>query len=400
MTSSRDLRPTRAIIDLEKIRENFRTMRGLQSAGAFICPMVKANAYGHGDVEVSRALREAGTPHLGVALIEEGQRLRSAGDRGSILVFTVFTDDDSAGAMLDSELTPVAGDWSQLEALERVLNKSLGRKVPLHLEFNTGMNRLGFSPQEAPKLRAWLAARPSISLQGVCTHLLRGEDIGATESESRSQLESFNHVLAAFRGLEFSAHVFNSGAAAAVAKRGVAGGGLASEFQPIGARPGIAIYGAEPSGQSELHLGLRPALTWRSKLISVHRLAKGERVSYSATWRAARPSWIGVVPAGYADGYFRALSNRADVLYRGQRAPIAGMVCMDYFMIDLTDAGGGSAGDPRPGEDVVLIGRQGANEIRGEELAERAGTISYEIFTNVSARVPREYTGRRGSEGQ
>lgn len=377
-------RRTWAEIDLGRLQHNFKTLKGLLPADQFFCPMIKANAYGHGDVEVARALRECGATHLGVSLIEEGLKVRASGDRGGLLTFGIFEGVESARAVVDADLTPVIGEWQQLEALTEVVRET---SFKIHLKFNTGMNRLGFPVSEAPKLRAWLKERPQFILEGIASHLLRGDDAGAAAGESASQLKLFSEVISVFAGTGARPHILNSSAEANLTSL-IRKGEAASVPWPVGARPGIALYGIPPSNDENFDLGLKPVLRFVSHLVEVRHLKAGERVSYGATWRASRNSVIGVVPAGYADGVFRALSNRGEVLVRGHRAKIAGIVCMDFFMIDLTDIGGQPI---ERGEEVILIGNQKGAEITAGEWATVAQTIPYEILTSLSSRVPRIY---------
>lgn len=389
------LRPTVAVVDLDAIAANFRILHGLVEAGAFFCPMVKANAYGHGDIEVARALRAAGAQHLGVATIEEGLALREAGDRGTILVFGLFHDPESARELVARRLTPVVSDWRQLEVLE----KAAQDPCELHLKFNTGMNRLGFAEAEAPLLRSWLEDKKKFRLAGICTHFLRGDDIADRDSETRRQLQVFARAVEPLTGLGARVHALNSAALVSL-NRSPAAGGLddrslfgaqfGSQFGSLGGRPGIAIYGAQASDRPEFRLDLKPALTLKSQVMKVNRVKKGEPVSYGASWRAARDSWIGVLPIGYGDGVFRSLSNRGTVLCRAQHVPIAGVVCMDYLMIDMTETVRPDE-TPAPGDEVVLLGRQGSELIAADAVAALIGTISYEVFTRIGARVPRVY---------
>lgn len=397
MTNRSQYRPTQVTVDLAQIRANYRTLRSLVSKNAFFCPMVKANAYGHGDIEIGRALREEGASHLGVALIEEGIRLRNAGDKGEILFFGVSGLDD-AEAILSFQLTPVICTWDQLRSFEKVLVDRKSKQLKVHLEFNTGMNRLGFAPGYARELMDWLRQRPHFQLEGICTHLLKGDDASSANGESAQQIAKFIEALKPFAGSGARAHVLNSAAAAqTLATRPEWRDELARlGFADFGARPGISLYGMQPTDSAKLDL--KPALSWVSKIISVQSVKPGEAVSYNAAWRAKRDSIIGVIPAGYADGVWRHLSNRGSVLCRNRKVPIVGTVCMDYFMVDLTDVV--SPHSPSEhlsvgavvGEPVVLIGRQGEERITVEDIAREVGTISYEVFTRISERVPRVYS--------
>ena len=388
-------RQTWAEIDLGKIRRNFSKFRALVP-GEFICPMVKADAYGHGSVEVAKALAKEGATHLGVSLVEEALRLREAGIREDVLIFGLFEGKESARAVIEGGFTPVVSEWNQLEeiAAEKPANKT-----KIHLKFNTGMNRLGFGVENAPKLREWVDQNPAFELEGIATHLMRGEDAGAIGGESESQLALFAQVLAFFQGLNLKAHALNSSGSINMSALIKANKPLSKgAFFPFGSRPGIGIYGIAPDNDEKIDIGLEPVLSLVSHLVEVREIPKGEKVSYGATWRASRPSVIGVVPIGYADGVSRLLSNRGSVLCRGARAKIAGIVCMDLFMIDLTDIVA-KTGPITRGEEIIMIGDQAgqaaASEAKGiilaSEIADLVGTIPYEVLTSVAQRVPRIY---------
>jgi alanine racemase len=384
-------RPTIAEVDLAKIQFNFRALSGLLPKTTFVCPMIKADAYGHGDIEVGRALRQAGANHLGVNLVEEAIGLRQGGDKGELLTFALF-DERGANAVVEFSLTPVVSDWYQLEAIEKVLKKRSGIVAPLkiHFKFNTGMSRLGFSVSEAKKLRERIDSRGFV-LAGICTHLLRGDDAGVAGGESEAQFSRFSETLGAFADLNPIVHVLNSSGMINLSTRVTAKKPLgAGVTWPYGARPGIGIYGVAPSNDEGTDIHLQPALSLKSHLALVRQVRNGESVSYGATWRAKRDSVIGVVPLGYADGYMRLLSNKASVLCRGKRVPVTGIVCMDFTMIDLTDVVA-TTGLIAPGEEVVLIGEQAGQEITAQELATLIGTNPYEILTNISRRVPRVF---------
>jgi len=336
--------------------------------------MVKANAYGHGDIEVAHTVEECGASALGVALVEEGLRLRAAGIRLPILVFAPF-EKSGASAMLTHQLTPVLTRFEDIEALSSLKSKT---PTPVHVKFNTGMARLGFDVAEIPRLRSALAEQTHLHVSGVCTHLTHGEDAGFSGSVTETQ---FARLLSMGEGFSGVRHAHKSASLAALVESG------SPKAPGIGARPGISVYGLPYDG-SRTAPGLRPILTWISALVRIHDVASGEAVGYGARWKATRRSVIGVVPVGYGDGYLRSLGGKAEMLFRGHRVPIVGSVCMDYIFVDLSAVS--ADGRPSPGEEIVLIGRQGQAEISAGELAEKAGTIAYEIVTNISARVARE----------
>ena len=393
-------RPTIAVVNLKRIAENFQILRKTVAKGAFVCPMVKANAYGHGDVIVAARLRKEGAENLGVGLIEEGLNLRENGDVGRVLHFGMF-DGFGADVMLENSLTPVLSSRDGLECLVTSIEKVAGRlatPVEVHLKINTGMNRLGISMSEVAVVAARLSEitkKGYVKLVGVCTHFAIGEDFNAQTGHSFEQLNRFriaeNKIRAA--GVDgFLIHVANSSATAAIGalKR------LDSSYGNIGIRPGLSLYGVEPENAVGGELGVQPALKFQSRITLVQNVTKGDGVSYGLKWRAPRDSRIGVIPCGYADGYRRGFSNPPGttfVVVRGQRVPVVGTVCMDYFMCDLTEVEGGDVGDT-----VTLIGAADGVSVSVNELARRAQTIPYEIFTGISDRVPRLYVDDEGSD--
>ena len=378
-------RRTYAQVDLKKLAHNFKTLRALVPPGTFVCPMVKANAYGHGDIEIARRLELEGAEQLGVALVEEGISLRQAGIRVPIFVFSLF-ETFSVPSMIEHKLTPIVSNWSQLEALAKAAKPSL----EVHIKFNTGMSRLGFAVEEAPKLRRYFDSSTTLKLRGIATHLLHGSDAGIPGGHSEAQLIRLEEAAKAFQGMSLIVHALNSAGCVNMHARRAAGQKMSGGMQwPLGARFGISLYGGHPGSLDKSDIDLKPVMSFRSHVAHVHTLKVGEKVSYNAIWKAERPSVIGVVPLGYADGFPRVYSNNAEVLCKGRRVPVTGTVCMDYFMIDLTDVA--TVGENLVGEEVVLFGEQGREEITAEELAKRGSTISYEVFTRISARVPRQY---------
>lgn len=368
-----NLRPTVAEIDLAALKKNLTKLRALAGDDVFFCPMIKANGYGHGAVELAKFLINEGVEHLGVSLIEEAIEIRNAGVKTAVLVFGSFNDISSAQACIDYRLTPVISTRSQLNVLEQV---AADKDLEFHLKFDTGMNRLGFSPQFASQLRTHIAKFQKWNLKGVCTHLLRGDDASTAAGFSLKQLQSFKVVTDAFEGLNISFHALNSSGLVHLDPK--------HKISSLGARPGIALYGGYP--------GFDQVMTLKSKIISTREVEAGHSVSYNATWTAKRKSLIGVVPIGYADGVFRKLSNNFHVLCCERRIPAVGTVNMDYVLVDLTDLKDqlSSLGE---GEEVVFFGRQGRAEISALEWAKILDTITYEIFTSISNRVPRVYVG-------
>ncbi len=385
-------RPLRAEICLENLRHNYRLLRSIVGKEQFFCPMLKANAYGHGDIEIALALRNEGAKCFGVALVEEGVRLREHIPDASLLVFQPFADLHSARAVVANRLTPVLSSWDSIRALESAAGAD-SAQTEIHLKFNTGMARLGFAPSEAEKLAAYFrSSHRSLIVRGICTHLFAGEDALHGDGHTHVQLKLFSEIFEHFKSNEICGHVLNSSACLA---RFLGPDNLV--LKHWGARPGLSLYGvkapvtglnAEAISRYE-KIDLRPVMRVISKVVHAQRLANGDTVSYGGRYQVKRESTIGVVPIGYADGYMRRLSSKANMSCRGRLVPVAGTVCMDFTMIDMT------AANASVGDEVVVLGAQNADGqtamISAQELADLAGTNAYEILTNFSARVPRVY---------
>jgi alanine racemase len=363
---SEGFRPTWVEVDLEAIRHNARV---LKPDSAALMAVVKANAYGHGDVEVARAAIDAGASWVGVALVEEGLKLRADGIEVPILVLSELPE-DSEGVALAHRLTPTL--YSEA-ALERVAAAARG-SVPVHVKVDTGMHRVGVWPPEETPGFARRVQEAGLEVEGLFTHLARSEDDEVTTKE---QLARFLEAADAVRAAGVSPrllHAANSGATI-----------LHPESHLDLVRPGIALYGIEPAPGVGAHLGLRPALTWRSRVSAVKRLAAGEAVSYGHRYRLERAAWMATVPVGYADGYPRQLTNLGTVLIGGRGHRVAGTVTMDQLVVDCGDT------EVRIGEEVVLIGSQGGESIAADALGRLFGTIGYEIVSRIGERVPRRY---------
>jgi alanine racemase len=359
-------RPTWVDVDLDAVRHNVGV---LTPPSAEVMAVVKANAYGHGAVPVARAALAAGATWCGVALVEEGLGLRAAGIEAPILVLSEFPPGAEAVA-LAHRLTPSLYSHEGLARLAPVARGPVG----VHVKVDTGMHRVGVWPPEdlVPYLRTVTEA--GLRVEGIWTHLAKSEDDVET---TRIQLARFDAALAAADAAGFAPtlrHAANSGG---VLRHPEAAYDLV--------RSGIALFGIAPDPGVEADL--RPALTWRSSVAFARRLAKGERLSYGHRYELAGDAMVATVPVGYADGYPRTLSSKADVLIRGQRCRVAGNVTMDQLLVDCGDL------DVRSGDEVVLLGSQGDHEVPAWELAGLADTIAYEIVTRIGQRVPRVYQG-------
>jgi alanine racemase len=369
--TSRRYRPTVAEIDLEAVRHN---VRSLKPATAELLAVVKANAYGHGDAEVAAAALEAGATRLGVALVEEGIALRERGIEAPILVLSEFPRGSEADA-LAARLTPAVYSRDGVAAIAEGA-RALDLRVAVHLKIDTGMHRVGVWPPSDALGVARAALDAGLEIEGLWTHFACAE---SDEEATRGQLATFLEIrdsLAAAGIIAGMHHAANS-----------AGTLRFPEAHLDLVRPGVALYGVDPGGGLAAAAGLRPALSWRSEVTMVKRLAAGERISYGWRYALERDTWIATVPVGYEDGYPRALSNRADVLIGGRRRRVAGSVTMDQLLVDVGDD------EVHEGDEVVLIGTQGDERITANELAEHAGTIGYEIVTSIGARVPRVHVG-------
>ena len=371
-------RPTVAVVDLGAIRHNIRV---LAPPSAEVMAVVKADAYGHGDVQVARAAIEAGAMWLGVALVEEGIRLRKAGLTAPILVLSEAPR-GSETAAVEAGLTPTVYTHDGVDALAGAA-AAVSSAVPVHVKVDTGMHRLGLAPGDVETLVKTLADR-GLMFEGLWTHFAKADEAHDTSVEN--QLGVFNgvvDVLAASGLRPRYRHAANS-----AALLGYPGAHLDL------VRLGLAMYGLVPTGHRAGRAAtLKPAMSWKSQVSLAKRVAAGEGISYGWRYRLERASTIATVPVGYADGYGRLLSNRGQVLIRGRRYRIAGTVTMDHVMVDCR------ADEIRPGDEVVLMGAQGDERVTADDVAGWMETINYEVVTRVSQRVPRVYVGAEESTG-
>jgi alanine racemase len=382
-------RRTFAEINLNNLLENYEQLLQLAGPDRFHCPMVKANGYGHGDVQIALCLERHGVSHFGVCLIEEGLLLRSHGLKSDVLVFRGF-DRYGAQKIVDHQMIPVVSTWEHIEALESCVDDF----IKVHVKFNTGMSRLGFDPSEAEALYKRFAKSKKLKLKAILSHFYSGEDAHLEDGDSARQAFRLRELLDFFKPLGVYAHLLNSAGIASFAK--VKRNGISNHYlqsTPWGFRPGLMLYGYQPDSLFT-EVPLKPVMTLKSVVNNIRRVRRGEAVSYGATWKAARDSWIAVVPIGYADGVHRLLSNRIDVLFAGRRAPLVGRVCMDFLMLDVTEI----VGDQNPHdfhlEEVILFGFDSSGSFLSAELMARAAdTITWEVLTSVGERVPRLFRG-------
>jgi alanine racemase len=362
-------RETWVDVDLDAIRHN---VRALKPSTAELMAVVKADGYGHGAEPVARAALDAGATWLAVALVEEGLSLRSAGIDAPILVLSELPP-GSEPVGIEAGLTPSV---YTTEGLDRLAEAAAGRAVAVHVKIDTGMHRVGVHPAENSVLFVDRVAGSGLVMEGMWTHFASAED---DEIATKEQLARFLELVDAVRAAGHAPRLVHAANSAATIRYPEAHLDLV--------RTGIAIYGVEPAPGLSPQAGLDPAMAWRTRVTLVKRLAAGERVSYGLRYRLDRDSTVATIPVGYADGYPRALSSRAAVLIGGARCRVAGAVTMDQTTVDCGDL------DVSPGDEVILLGRQGGDEVSAAELAELAGTLGYEIVARVGARVPREHHG-------
>jgi alanine racemase len=385
MTASLSTRPTWAEGSRAALRSNYRILRE-QAAGihADVVAVIKANAYGHGAAETLSTLVADGCSWFAVTCLDEARGLQPQLKGHRTLVLSGLFDGEAPEVVRHS-LTPVLGSVQQLAWLAEAVPHSAEPLFPLHLEIDTGMTRQGIQWNDTAALAAFaaqLARYPQLLLEAAMTHFASPEDPQSTQTSE--QLDRFRAALGTLGEHGITPPIIHAGNSASLFEADQASV-LRNIAQQSGSRlllrPGISLYGYGPRAAER---GLHPVLSWKTRIAALRTVAPGEGVSYNATFRAARTTRIALLPVGYADGYNRLLSNRGDVLVRGQRAPIAGRVTMDQTMMDVTDIADAAVGD-----EVVLLGQQGSDRITADDLAAQTGTIAYEVLCAVGTRVPR-----------
>ena len=369
-------RPVWAEIDLACIAHNVREFRAIIPPQTEIIAIVKADAYGHGAYHVANAALEAGASRFAVALLEEGIALRRKGLTAPIQLLGISAPGTEAG-VVSYQLCPTICTLDSAARFADVAS-ARGQRVRFHLKLDTGMGRIGVRPPDLPALLDGLQRLPQLEMEGVFSHFAKADETDQTYT--KQQLQRFHECLALIRQAGFApqvCHIANSAGSMEIA---------ASHCDLV--RIGISLYGLYPS--SEVHrdrVHLRPALTWKTRIAHLKTLPPGERVSYGGLFTTTRPTVVATLPVGYADGYRRILWQRGgSVLVHGQRAPIIGKICMDMCMADVTAISGVQTGD-----EVVLIGMQGAATISADDMAAQLETINYEITCLIGKRVPRVY---------
>ena len=365
-------RPTRVIVNLDRLSGNLRAIR--THVGVPVMGVIKANAYGHGLVPVARHLQAQGIDQLGVAFVEEGIALRRAGINVPILVMGGIFGPQAA-QFIGNGLEITVSSLDKLRQVEAAA-ESLGRQAVVHLKVDTGMERIGVHSETCGTFIEAAVASRWCEVRGVYSHLACADD--PDSAMTGLQLERFLHACSHFDRL---------GAAMPVRHLANSGGVLhfpATHLDLV--RPGILLYGVMPDPASRPTIDVRPALSLVSQVVYFKVVGAGRSVSYGATWTAGADTRVATIPIGYGDGFPRALSSRGEVLIRGARRPIIGRICMDQFMVDL-----GADGTAYNEDEVMLVGEQGGVMLSVEAVADTAGTIPYEILTGLNERIPRVY---------
>ncbi|MBI1794849.1 MAG: alanine racemase [Chloroflexi bacterium] len=367
------MRPTYLEVNLPRLKRNLENIR-THVAPAKVMAVLKANAYGHGVDGVASFIAPF-VDYIGVALVEEGVHLRELGIDKPILVMGATLPEQVPG-FIKYNLTLAAASPELLDAAEETA-RAAQTKFKVHLKIDTGMERIGVHEYEAgPFIEKSLACR-HLDIEGIFTHFANSESPDLIHA--RLQLERFQEVLAIYEKLGAPnppiRHAANSGAVLNFPE---------SYFDMV--RPGVMFYGVYPGRDAQRTVVVRPALTWRSQVAFSKVTRPGRPVSYGSLWQAERPARIVTVPCGYADGYFRRMTNRARVIVNGKKYPQVGRICMDQFMVNLGDD------EARIGDEIILLGQAASGErITVEDFAEWSGTNEYEVMTNISARVPRVF---------
>ena len=371
------MRPTIARIDLSRLKHNIQGLRSLISPDTEFMAIVKANAYGHGAREIAAGAIAAGASQLGVALPEEGAELREAGISTPILVLGEI-DKEQCATVLQYGLTQAVPSLSTARFLNQAAKKA-GKTAKIHLKLDTGMGRIGFrSRKELQDAADEMKSMKNLSVEGAFTHFASADE--EDPAFTREQIKKFRLMIQFLQKSGFPPRTVHASNSAGIFRFPDANYNLV--------RGGISMYGYSPfpaDGRKE-KFRLLPVLQWETRIVHMKTVEAGCSISYGRTYVAQDTRTIATLPVGYADGYNRLLSNRGSVLIHGKRAPVVGRICMDQTMVDITDIPGLVTGDP-----VILIGEQDGEAITADDLADLCGTISYEILTSISERVPRLY---------
>ena len=381
-------RPTWAEVSLTSLRQNFRTVQKHVGPNVTVCAVVKADAYGHGAVECSRALEAEGARWLGVTSLDEAIPLREAGIRANILLMTGFWRGEES-EIIRLHLTPTVWEPWHIETLEAAAAALGVPRHPVHLKVDTGMGRLGVAVDQLPAVLQALSAAKHLVLEGLSTHLASSEIMDAPSVAEQERNFDVARRLVHDAGFE-PAFVHMANTAAVISRRETWSYANANSM----VRPGVALYGyylpfqragREVSGGT-LRLPVKPILTWKTRILSLRNFGANQPLGYGATYVTKAPAHVAVLPVGYADGYNRQLSNQGRVIVREHYAPIVGRISMDLTLVDVTGIPGIAVGD-----EVILLGSSEGLSVDALEHAKLANSTPYEILCNISKRVPRRY---------
>lgn len=366
------LRPTYVEVNLTRLTENYQAIKNWVGESQ-VMPILKANAYGHGIVRVVKHLEDIGVNHMGVAILEEGILLREAGIKAPILVLGGILG-SQISFFLENKLTMTASSVDKLNRIDQAAS-AMGVKAKVHLKIDTGMGRIGVQYYSASTLFEASLQCKHIEIEGVFSHFANAdaEDL----SSAKLQLERFQEAVKFYEDKSLPVpmrHMANSGAILQLPE---------SNMDIV--RPGILLYGVYPSGEVKKSVDVRPALSWRSRIVYFKVVKPGHPVSYGSTWESDHEVRVVTVPVGYGDGYMRSMTGKGQVLIKGKRYPVVGRITMDQVMVNI------ELDSAYNGDEVILVGEDGEESIGVEDLAEWAGTIPYEILTNINTRVPRVY---------
>ena len=368
------IRPTHVVVDLNAIAENFKKIKE-HVAPSKIMPILKANAYGHGLVHIARFMQELKADYIGVAVLEEGILLRESGITIPILVLGGLLGNQIPN-FIKYDLTMTASSIEKLNQIDEIAAQMKSR-AKVHLKIDTGMERIGVHYYNAERFLEKTLSLKNVEVEGVYSHFANAD--AGDLSHTKLQLERFNEVLSFYDKHSLQKplrHISNSGGILQMPE---------ANFDMV--RPGIMMYGVYPTNEVKKTVALKPALTWKSYVVYFKVVKPGHPVGYGLTWQTDHNIRAVTVPVGYGDGYFRSMSSKAEVIIRGQRFPVVGTISMDQIVVNIENQSAYN------GDEVILIGSSNGVSITCEELANWAGTIPYEILTNINTRVPRTYIG-------
>lgn len=372
-----NLRPTRAIINLDNVEHNFREIKRITKPDVKICAIVKADGYGHGAIETAKMFLSCGAYYLAVAFLDEAIELREKGIRAPILILG-FTPEHQFDKIVKYDITQTVYNYKSCEYLSEIAKK-LGRKVKVHIKVDTGMSRIGFDADDFSIAEITkIFDLDGLEIEGIFTHFAKADE--KDKSFTELQFQKFTSIINSLEKHGFNIPLKHAANSAAIIDLPY------THLDMI--RPGIILYGLYPSDEvNKSKIELKPALSLKTMVSHVKTLPKGRFISYGGIYETKRTSLIATLPIGYADGYSRLLSSKAQVLINGQRAPAVGRICMDQCMVDVTDI----SGDINPGDEAILIGNMGNEAIIADELAKMMGTINYEVICGISQCIPRIY---------